>query len=71
MAAGSALSRTTVVSKRILFIIMMSPFPLPAESPDLEKDTVGLSEAEALQVSRSSRTDKCITLARKFVKSPS
>lgn len=71
MAAGSAPSRTAVVSKRIQLIIEMSPFPLPAESPDLGKETVELSEAEALQISRSSKTGECIILARKFVKCPS
>lgn len=70
MAAGSAVSRTTVGSKSVPFIIVTIPFPLPAESPDLGNKTMELSETEALQVSRSSKTGKWITLARKCVKSP-
>lgn len=69
MAAGSAPSRTAVVSKKVLFIIVTSPFPLPAESPDVGNKTMELSKAEALQESRSSKIGKWITLARKFVKS--
>lgn len=70
MAAGSAPFRTAVVTKSVLFIIVTSPFPLPAESSDLGNKTMEVSETEALQVSRSSKTGEWVTLARKFVKSP-
>lgn len=69
MAAGCAPAVTAAVSKRMLFIIVTGLFPLPAMTPGSGKETMGLSGTEALQISRSSRTGKCITLA--FVKAPS
>lgn len=61
MPAGCAPAVTAVVSKRMLFIIVTGPLPLPAASPGSGKEIVGLSGADALQVSRSSRTGKCST----------
>lgn len=70
MAAGCALAVTAVVSKRMLFTFVTALFPPPAVSPGSGKKTMGLSGAEALQVSRSSRSGKCIILAGNFVKAP-
>lgn len=71
MPAGCALAVTIAVSKRMLFIIATGPFLLPTASPGSGKETEELSGVEVLQVSRSSRTGKCIALARIFVKTPS
>lgn len=71
MPAGWEPAMTTVVSKRVLFIIVTGLFPLPAASPGSGKETMGLTGVKALQISGSSRTGKCITLARNFVKAPS
>lgn len=68
MPAAVQAAMTTMVSKRMLFIIVTGLFPLPALSPGPGRETEGLSRAVVLEVSRSSRSGKCITLTRNFVK---
>lgn len=68
MPAGCALAMATMVSKRMLFIIVTGLFPLPTLSPGPRREIEGLSRAVELEVSRSSRSGKCITLTRNFVK---